>query len=65
MVVLETKAGSIYEPVFPETRPWYNWLKKHQKSLEGSVAYEEIKEAYEAREFELAEEMIIKNRHVG
>ena len=63
--MLQTKTGIIYEPVFPETRPLYNWLKKHQRTLEGSVAYEEIKEAYEAMEFELAEEMIIKNRHAG
>ena len=50
--MLDTKNGVIYKPTTSVTASIFNWLKKHQSTLEGSSAYEDMKEVYETLEFD-------------
>ncbi len=60
--MIETKNGPIYEPMSPEARPLYEWLKKYQPTLDGSRAYIDVAEIYLSLEFDLAKQ---NKRHVG
>lgn len=46
----------LYEPNCPMLWSFYKALKKHEKSLKGSPAYEDFKEIYETLDFDLKEE---------
>lgn len=59
--MLETKSGVIYGPTTNVTASIFEWLKKHQATLEGSRAYEDMKEIYETLEFDFGQ----KERLVG
>jgi len=50
--MIETKNGRIYEPTVDLTQSIYTWLRKYRDTLEGSRAYEDIKDIYEAFEFD-------------
>lgn len=54
-VVLETKNGLIYEPTSSVNKSIFEWLKKHQATLEGSRAYEDMKEIYETLEYDFGQ----------
>lgn len=60
--MFETKTGPVYEPRFSENKWKYEWLKKYRAALDGSEAYEEMKEGYEYSEFILTEQ---EKRHAG
>lgn len=53
--MLETKSGVIYGPTTEATLSIFEWLKKHQTTLEGSRAYEDMKEVYETLEFDFGQ----------
>ncbi|PTY84527.1 hypothetical protein B5V91_13290 [Heyndrickxia sporothermodurans] len=59
--MFDTKDGPIYEPTTSVTESIYKWLKKHQATLDGSRAYEEMKEIYETLDFDFRQ----NKRHVG
>lgn len=53
--MLETKSGVIYEPTTSLSKSVFEWLKKHQSTLEGSRAYEDMKDIYESLEFDFGQ----------
>lgn len=50
--MFETKNGPVYEPVNPTLRSFYEVLKKHSPSLEGSRVFEDLVDVYEALDFD-------------
>lgn len=50
--MINTKSGVIYEPTTPVSQAVYYWLKRHQHTLDGSRAYEEMVELYEVLEYD-------------
>lgn len=51
----DTPNGPVFEPENPMLRSFYEALKKHAPSLAGSRAFEDMKEVYEALEFDMRE----------
>lgn len=53
--MLETKSGIIYGPTTTATASLFEWLKNHQVTLEGSRAYEDMKEVYETLDYDFGQ----------
>ncbi|MBY0122190.1 hypothetical protein [Bacillus sp. S/N-304-OC-R1] len=53
--MFETKSGVIYEPTTSVSQSVFDWLKNHQSTLEGSRAYEDMKEIYETLEYDFGQ----------
>lgn len=51
---IDTKKGLVCEPKAEETQSLYKWLEKYKAALDGSRAYEELVEIYEAIDFDLS-----------
>lgn len=52
--MIDSKRRLILEPRAVETSSLYDWLKKYQSTLDGSPAYEDLIEVYEALDFYLS-----------
>jgi len=51
----DTKKGTVYPPENQMLNSFYEVLKKHAPSLDGSRAFEDMKEVYEALEYDMRE----------
>ncbi len=53
---IDTKKGLVCEPRAQETQSLYKWLEKYKDALDGSRAYEEMVEVYEALDYDLRQQ---------
>lgn len=53
-----TKNGPVYEPENAELRSFYNVIKKHSETLDGSPIFEDLVEVYSTLELDLKEDKV-------
>jgi hypothetical protein len=57
-VSFDTKKGSVFEPINPELKSFYEVLKKNAPVLDGSRVFEDLVEVYESLDIDLREEKV-------